>query len=146
MTENLNGPGRKFAFQFIYHFSMPEFSDQLQELMQSDSDLQDLIRGHLEATETELHPQSLEYSKSLISKCLSHHKEVVDTISQTSKNWKVERMNSVDLSVLKIGVTEILFLKDTPRKVVINEAINMAKEFGGKNSGPFVNGILDKVR
>ena len=72
--------------------------------------------------------------------------EPIDTlINATSKGWKTTRMNKVDLSVLRLAVYEMLYDQDIPSGVAINEAVEIAKRFGGEASGSFVNGILGKI-
>lgn len=63
-------------------------------------------------------------------------------IKSYSPDWTLEHMNSIDRNVLRIGVYELFFNKEIPSKVAINEAIEMAKSYGGNSSGKFVNGIL----
>jgi N utilization substance protein B len=62
------------------------------------------------------------------------------------ENWRLERLGIVDRAVLRLAVFEFLNEPETPRVVVIDEAIELAKKFGGDESGQFVNGILDAVR
>jgi len=66
-------------------------------------------------------------------------------ISKCSKNWKFNRISKIDRNILRIAVYELLFMKDVPSKVAINEAIEIAKKFGTEQSGSFINGILDKI-
>ncbi|MDI6703279.1 MAG: transcription antitermination factor NusB [bacterium] len=61
-------------------------------------------------------------------------------------NWKLDRLSIVDRNILRIAVFEILYCSDIPDIVSINEAIELAKKYSGKESGRFVNGILDKIR
>lgn len=68
--------------------------------------------------------------------------EMDDILNQCSKGWKTSRMGKVDLSILRLAVYEILFDEEVPDKVAINEAVELAKKFGQKESGSFVNGIL----
>ncbi len=70
--------------------------------------------------------------------------EIDRLISSYAQNWSIERMAGVDRNVLRIACAEILE-NETPRNVVINEAVDLAKNFGAKDSGKFVNGILDRV-
>jgi N utilization substance protein B len=67
-------------------------------------------------------------------------------IQESTEHWRLERMAAVDRNVLRLAVYEFLFETDVPRVVVIDEAIEMAKRFGGDESGQFINGILDSVR
>jgi len=66
-------------------------------------------------------------------------------ITEASENWRLERMAAVDRNVLRVAIYELLHEPDTPPPVVIDEAIEIAKRFGGEESGNFVNGVLDAV-
>ncbi len=66
-------------------------------------------------------------------------------IEQSSQNWRLDRMSIVDRNILRIGVSEILNSEDIPTRVAINEAVELAKRYGTKDSPSFVNGILDRV-
>lgn len=68
-----------------------------------------------------------------------------EKIRNTASNWKIERMHKVDLSILRMAVFEMFYTSDTPYKVIINEAIELAKKYGTENSSAFVNGILNKL-
>ena len=62
-----------------------------------------------------------------------------------SRRWKLERMAATDRSVLKIGAVELMYFGDVPARVVLDEAVEIARKFGAEGSGTFVNGILDKL-
>lgn len=66
-------------------------------------------------------------------------------IAKVSEHWDVNRMAVIDRNLLRIGVFELLHEQDTPGKVVMNEAIELAKRFGDPESSKFINGILDKI-
>lgn len=78
---------------------------------------------------------------------VERHREALDAaIRQVSTNWRMERMAVLDRNVLRLGAFEILYrADDVPRKVAINEAVELAKMFGARESGAFVNGILDRL-
>jgi len=71
--------------------------------------------------------------------------EIDGVIRQYSTNWRLERMAVVDRNILRLAAFELLHMQDIPRKVSINEAIEVAKRFGGEDSPAFINGILDRV-
>jgi len=74
------------------------------------------------------------------------NKTVIDKmISKHTTNWQLERMAVIDRNVLRLASYELLFMDDVPPKVSINEAIDIAKKYGDKDSGKFVNGVLDKI-
>lgn len=66
-----------------------------------------------------------------------------EIIKSFSRNWRVDRMGRIELTVLRLGIFEMLYRKDIPPKVAINEALELAKEFGEDNARSFINGILD---
>ena len=68
-----------------------------------------------------------------------------DIIQKSSTSWDIKRIAKVDLSILRVAITEILYLSDIPDKVSINEAIDLAKKYGDENSYKFVNGLLGKI-
>lgn len=72
-------------------------------------------------------------------------KEIDDFISQNAPKWPLDKINKVDLSILRTAIWELLHQPATPPKVVIDEAIEMAKEFGTESSAPFINGVLGSV-
>ena len=71
--------------------------------------------------------------------------EIDEILNQASKGWKTSRMGKVDLTILRLASYEVLFDEDVPAKVAINEAVELAKKFGGDDSPSFINGVLGKV-
>ena len=71
--------------------------------------------------------------------------EIDEVLNEYSRGWKTTRMNRVDLTALRLAVYEMKFDEDVPVGVAINEAVELAKLFGGDASGSFVNGVLGKV-
>lgn len=82
----------------------------------------------------------------LMQGVIRHMKTIDAAIEDFSSNWKLSRMAGVDRNILRIAVYEILYCNDIPTKVSINEAIDIGKKFGTKESGAFINGILDSIR
>lgn len=68
-----------------------------------------------------------------------------EKIEKNSRGWKLSRLSKVSLAVLRLGIYELLFEKDTPVGVTINEAVELAKKYGGEEDAPFVNGVLGAV-
>lgn len=71
--------------------------------------------------------------------------ELDKLIEETSKGWKLSRMGKVELSIIRLAVYEVMFDDTIPVNVAISEAVELAKKFGGEDSGSFVNGILAKI-
>ncbi len=87
-----------------------------------------------------------ENDQSQTTKITPELKQMIDKIiSEYATNWKIQRMAVIDRNVLRFATYELLFMEDIPPKVAINEAIDIAKKYGDKDSGKFVNGILDKI-
>ncbi len=86
-----------------------------------------------------------EFSTFLING-VGENREFIDSvISKYATNWQIQRMPAIDRNILRLATFELLFVDDIPPKVSINEAIEMAKKYGDKDSGKFVNGVLDKI-
>ena len=85
------------------------------------------------------------FTQALIKKLLIHEKEVDELLKKISANWAPDRMAVIDKNILRLGICELLFDSTTPPKVVINEAVEIAKKFGTEESPDFINGILDKI-
>jgi transcription antitermination protein NusB len=71
--------------------------------------------------------------------------QIDDLISSCSENWSIARMSKVDKNILRMAVYELLYCRDIPPKVTLNEAIDLGKVYGSENSGSFINGILDAL-
>ncbi len=87
-------------------------------------------------------PQSLEYARRLFYETVNHVGEIDALISRASQGWALSRMPKVDLAILRMAVAEVLYVKEAPLEVVINEALELCKEFSTHASPRFVNGVL----
>ncbi len=82
------------------------------------------------------------FARELLRGVVTHLGEIDTVLAETAPEWPVDQIGSVDRSVLRLGIYELQFLKQVPPKVAINEAVELAKTFGGDASGKFVNGVL----
>jgi N utilization substance protein B len=98
----------------------------------------DFMRGRLNQ-DLEL----LDFARHLLAGVRKNRTELDELLKKTADNWSLERMAVVDRNILRIGAFEMLHA-DTPDRVAINEAVELAKRFGAKQSPHFVNGILDR--
>jgi len=89
---------------------------------------------------------SRSFCLALVDGVLEHRADIDRRISQAADNWRVERMATVDRNVLRLGAYELLYTRDIPAGTVFDEAIELARRFGGPESPGFVNGVLDQVR
>jgi N utilization substance protein B len=91
-------------------------------------------------------PKARAFAESLIQGVCLHQKSIDELITRLAKNYRLSRIAAVDRNILRLAVFEIIHTREVPPVVAINEAIELAKEFGSEESGRFVNGLLDKVR
>ncbi|HWR19050.1 MAG TPA: transcription antitermination factor NusB [Clostridia bacterium] len=87
-------------------------------------------------------PDDIEYSKAILDGILLHCDEIDTLIHELAIGWKLERMPKVDLSILRVAIYEMMYRKDIPCSVSINEAVELAKQFGGDRSSAYINGML----
>lgn len=120
-----------FKLLFMTHFnSQEEMPDQLSLYFESLEEL-----GEKDQT----------YMKEKYENILEHVAEIDEMLNEYSKGWKTSRMNRVDLNALRLAVYELKYDDEVPVGVAINEAVELAKRFGGDTSGSFVNGVLGKI-
>jgi len=86
-----------------------------------------------------------EFTLRLLKGVTEHMKNIDQLITKYAPEWPLEQITVVDRNILRIGVYELRFAPDIPPKVAINEAIELAKTFGGESSGKFVNGVLGAI-
>jgi len=86
-----------------------------------------------------------EFSEGLVHGVVSRRDELDELITAAASHWRIDRMAAVDRNVLRLATYEMVHRSDTPKAVVIDEAIEVAKKFGGEESGAFINGVLDAV-
>jgi N utilization substance protein B len=89
--------------------------------------------------------EKLQFAKSLLTTVLEKDTHLEEYIFPKLKNWDSERIASLDMILMKMGVAEFLYFETIPPKVTINEYIELAKEYSTQQSGQFVNGILDNI-
>ncbi|MDA0999936.1 MAG: transcription antitermination factor NusB [bacterium] len=95
-----------------------------------------------------LHPEAVgvaPYVEKLVHKVLGAAPEIERAISDASEKWSFHRMDAVSRCILRIGACELMYYADVPPKVVIDEAVELAKEYGPATSDKFVNAILDRL-
>ena len=110
-----------------------------QEYLRDDEASRDPFRHQTEVGE------AYSYAQSLVEGTLSHIDEIDELIRHQAEHWRLERMPAVDRNILRLAVFEFLYETDVPKLVILDEAIELAKEFGTEQSGRFVNGVLDGI-
>lgn len=87
-----------------------------------------------------------DYAVMLVTGVEKHIPEIDERLASISENWSVERMPIMDRNILRLAMFEMLYVDDVPTSVSINEAVELAKEFGGDDDSPrFVNGMLGRI-
>jgi N utilization substance protein B len=87
--------------------------------------------------------EAFQYAQGLVRGTLDNQDKIDDLIRSQADNWRLERMPAVDRNILRLAIYEMMYEQDTPKLVVLDEAIELAKKFGSEQSGRFVNGLLD---
>lgn len=130
------GPRRKAreaAVKMLYQVEMTGY------------DVEDCIAGYwsnLGATDDD---ELVAFANMLVRGVAAHRDEIDGSITRMAKNWSIDRINKVDLCILRLAIFELLHAGDIPERVTINEAVELAKKFGTENTPSFVNGIVDAV-
>ena len=87
-----------------------------------------------------------DYAEQLVAGTVEHLAEIDERLAATSENWSVDRMPVVDRAILRLATYEMLFVDEVPVSVAINEAVDLAKAYGGEDeSSRFVNGVLGRI-
>lgn len=110
----------------------------------SENEMSDQLSMYFD-TLGELEEKDQEEMQAKYQNILEHLDEIDQILNEYSRGWKTTRMNRVDLTALRLAVYEMKMDEDVPVGVAINEAVELAKLFGGEDSGSFVNGILGKI-
>jgi N utilization substance protein B len=148
---------RERAVQFLFQHdlnapdNLDEALDRFWESQSATAIVQDK-GGATWGEKVELPPATTEevttrlFADKLIRGVLENRTSLDERIQQHAENWDLHRMAVVDRNVLRLAIYEMLFRDDIPPIVSINEAVDVAKKFSTKDSGKFVNGILDKIK
>lgn len=124
---------RESAFRLLYSFQLIKDIDYKEQI--------DLYIGEENITDKD----AVSYIKETAEGVVKNDKDIEDIITQNIKEeWTIARINKVNLTLLKLGIYEMLYSK-LPYKVVINEVVELAKKYGDDNSKSFVNGVLASV-
>ncbi|HUT65483.1 MAG TPA: transcription antitermination factor NusB [Spirochaetota bacterium] len=119
----------------------------LQALYQLDmesNDIGDVLR--LDWIDKKYDEQTLAFARELIEGSVKHARTIDDSIKKQLEHWDLERLSYVDRAILRFSTFSLFFQDDVPDTVIINEAVDLAKQFGTDDSYRFVNGVLDGIR
>ncbi len=123
--------GREAALQALYQLDLcaGDWQEQLLHL----------------AAEFALPPEAVNFARELVAGVLASQQRLDEEIEQRSEGWPVRRMGVVDRNILRIGAYELMMREDIPPAVAVNEAVELAKRFGDRDSSRFINGILGRM-
>ncbi len=124
---------REYTFKMLFHkefYSSEELEQQVNNFLQEEDELTEEQRVSMAAR-----------AKDIFDKI----PELDEEISAVSEGWKLNRMGKVDLTIIRLALYEMRYDDQVPDKVAVNEAVEIAKKFGGDSSPQFVNGILAKL-
>lgn len=133
MTQNRRRQ-RRFAFQVIYSLNFFQ--------AQSKEDIMRSFDNFWREEEFDIDRET-SYAWTLVEGVFDNHADIDEVITRHSQHWKLNRIAKVELTILRLSLFEMLHCPDIPFKVAMNEAIELAKDFGDDNSRTFVNGVLD---
>jgi len=126
------GRAREVALQLLFQYDFnPAVDRSVQELF---------ARERLKDVELE------RFCLALYDGAVAQRPGIDERLAKVAENWRLPRMTAVDRNVLRLGAYELLFTPETPPAAVLNEAIELARRYGSKDSPAFVNGVLDRVR
>lgn len=126
--------GRAFALQLLY---AGDFG--------TSNDLAANAGAWASEFELEVDADAAAFARSLVAAAAARAEAIDELVAAASKNWRLDRMSRVDRNILRLGACELVAFPEVPAKVVINEAVELAKRFGTAESPAFVNGVLDRV-
>ena len=139
MTAGKRRTAREMAVQMLYQSDLG--GSALPHIF-STFDLSEYLGGDLGRHKRRVE-DAFEYAQTLVRGTVDHREEIDGMIRGQADNWRLERMPAVDRNILRLAIYEMLYERDTPKLVVVDEAIELAKKFGSEQSGRFVNGLLD---
>ena len=125
---------RDIAFKCIYEL---EFDYNL--------DIDRLIDNNFENKDNDKYIETKEFTEKLVKGVINKLDEIDEIISAHLKSFTIDRISKVNLAALRIAIYEIKYLTETPEKVAINEAVEIAKTYGDEKSSSFVNGVLANI-
>jgi N utilization substance protein B len=129
--------GRIVALQTLYE------QDFRREALDDSFDLGEVLARNIERYRETIDDK--DFIEQLVHGVDAHQEEIDEVVRPIAPEWPIEQIARIDRIILRIGVYELLYEQDVPPKVAINEAVELAKAFGGDNSSKFVNGVLGTV-
>jgi len=130
------GPRRKareYALQMLFQWDVTH-------------DAIDQVAAIFFQNQTEESQPVVDFARQLVMGTVEHVEQIDELIRRHAENWRLDRMAIVDRNLLRLAIQEFLYDKETPKTVVINEAIEIARRFSAQESPQFINGVLDSIK
>ena len=124
---------REAAMQLVYQIGVSEVTAE------------EILKSYHENLEYNISDEEKEYIDDCVMGVEKNISDIDTRIEKYSKGWKINRIAKVDLAIMRLSIYEMLNREDVPNIVAVNEAIELAKKFGGENSSSFINGILGNI-
>ncbi|MDY0191834.1 MAG: transcription antitermination factor NusB [Desulfuromonas sp.] len=139
--------GREYALKVLY--SLYDQDRPIQEVLADfwrNFRFSDDVLGEPEDMQDSMVPPEVkEFAEQIVLGVYKHLEDIDAVLRKTSKNWSLDRMARLDLSLMRLACYEIMYMPATPDSVIINEAVEIAKRYGTKDTSAFLNGVLDKI-
>jgi len=147
MAKGVRRQGRELALKIIYSLQDQDSSidEVLQDFWGNFRFRDDILGEPLDEFNRPVPAEVRNYAEGLVRGVADHLEKIDRTIEDLSTNWALDRMARVDLSLLRLAAYELMYREDVPASVAINEAIEVGKIYGTKDTPSFVNGVLDKI-
>ena len=148
MATNNRRVGRECALKILFALKLDDQAEAarlLSDFWQNFRFADDVLGEPLETADAPLPAAAKAFAETLVSGVVEYRAVIDQEIRDIAKNWSLERMAVVDLSILRVAAYELLYQPDIPVAVTLNEAIEIAKRYGTKESPSFINGLLDKI-
>jgi len=126
--------GREWALQILFGLDL-----------NPNRELDTVLKYFFEVFATDSDKRTRLFTENIVRGVMEHRREIDAQIEKYADHWKISRMGVADRNVLRIAMYELMFCDDVPVAVVLNEAVDLAKYFNSRESGRFVNGILDRA-
>jgi N utilization substance protein B len=131
MATGIRRQARVIALQTLYEYDTVQHP------------LAEVLQRHAE--DRHLQPKVFEYANELVLGVCNHLAEIDAHIQSAAREWPLQQMARIDKNILRLAIYEILFNNTVPAKAAINEAVELAKQFGSNTSSRFVNGVLGTI-
>ncbi|MDP4001085.1 MAG: transcription antitermination factor NusB [bacterium] len=131
--------GRIIALQSLYEF---DFRNLLKN-EKAKPDIKEILKRNLDVYSENI--EDKQFIRDLVNGTIENQKKIDNMITPAAPEWPIDQIAKVDRTILRLSIYELMVKREVPPKVAINEAVELAKAFGGENSSRFINGVLGTI-